>query len=124
MYDRTISFSPIQTAITIFLHCLFHSSTNLYCIERVSLLLFSSSSYIFFLFFSPSLVFFPLEPTCCLIYGLFSPTASDKRTKKTSACLLLVTTSSVQNTPDNTNNSFEKEKLKEFFSLFVCLLPY
>ncbi len=73
---------------------------------------------LFFLFFSPSHFFSTLESTCCLILWALFANGIRQTNKKASARLRLVTTLSVQNTFDNTNNSLQKKKIKEI----PCLL--
>lgn len=119
MYDKTIFFPSSlfysnchhnfsSLSLSFFLS---YSCTSVYCIECVSLLLFSSFCFFFSSFFffclSFSLVFLsPLGSTCCLIlWARFANGIRQNEQKKTSACLLLVIRSSVQNTSDNTNSS-------------------
>ncbi len=90
-----------------------HSCTSIYCNECVSLLLFSSFCFFSSLLFSSLSFFFPLESACCLILWARFANGIRQTNKKTSACLLLVTASSVQNTSDNTNDNIQKGKLKK-----------
>lgn len=105
-FSSTISFSYSHSFI----------DKHIYCIECVSLLMFSSFSSA--LFFSSLLsFFFSLGLACCLILwarfasGIRQNEQKREREEKKTLVLvfLLVTTWSVQNTSDNTNKTIQNE---------------